>query len=314
MTVTDSGGAGVSGAEPRAGAIVSTALAILRSHWPTLAVYGLIAGAPVAALDAAAALDRGVDPFATPFTANPSASGGGQSPAATVLALVLYALASGATVHTVAAAHDGRRVGWQEGLSHGVRRLGGVLAVSLIVVVLVLLGLLALVLPGIWIAVALALATPALMLERLTALAAIRRSFTMVQGRWWQTAAVVALSVLVILAALIVISIPAGVLAAAADDAAPRAMIAGVVNALSTALLLPLTLGPMTVLFLERRNANGSRAESGESSRYHGFAPPVAPGPVTRGESPGPSEAWSPPRPQESPETSEPAARREPPG
>ena len=313
MSVADHRGAGVAGGEPAAGAIVSSALRICRAHWKPLAVYGVIAGVPVAALDAAIALDRGIDPFATPLTANPSASSG-QSPAATVLMLVLYALASAATVHTVAAARDGRAVGWQEGLGTGVRRLGGVVALSIIVAVLVLLGLLALVLPGIWIGVALALATPALVIERLTALAAIRRSFTMVQGRWWKTAAVVGLSILVVVAAVIAVSIPAGVLATATDDPPLRALIAGVVNALGTALFLPLTLGPMTVLFLERRDSGGASADRGDRSRYRGFAPPVAPERVVAPESPGvaqvPPAHAEPERPPRSPEAAPP---REPP-
>ena len=298
MSVADFSGADVGASEPPAGAIVSSALRICREHWKALAVYGVVAGVPVAALDAAVALDRGIDPFATTLTANPSTSSG-QSPLATVLALVLYALASAATVHTVAGARDGRVVGWQEGLGTGVRRLGGVVAVSLIVVALVLLGLLALLLPGIWIAVALALATPALVIERLTALAAIRRSFTMVRGRWWKTAAVAGLSILVVLAAMLVISLPAGVLATTTEEAPLRALIAGVVNALSTALLLPLTLGPMTVLFLARRDAGDALAKGGDSSRYRGFAPPVppdavAPERVAGREAPGAARPFGP--------------------
>lgn len=267
---------GVGGSEPPASAIVTATLRVCRGHWRTLAVYGLLAGVPVAALDAATALERGIDPFATPLT-DPSASGGGSSFGSSLLALVLYALASAATVHTVAAARDGRRAEWREGLGVGVRRLGGVVAASFIVLVLAVLGVLALVLPGIWIAVALALTTPALVLERLSPLAAVRRSFDMVRGRWWKTAAVVALSVLMVLAAVLVVSIPAGVLAATTDDRSLRALLAGVVSALSTGLLVPLTVGTMTMLFLERRDVVPSPAADGERMRYRGFAPPVPP-------------------------------------
>lgn len=268
----------VGGGEPPAGSIVSQALRICRGHWKPLAVYGVIAGVPVAAIDAANALSRDIDPFASPLTdvTDPSATGGATT-LTSVLSLLLYALASGATVHTVAAARDGRTVGWQEGLKAGLRRLGGVAAASIIVLALVLLGLLALVLPGIWIAVALALTTPALVLEGLTPLAAVRRSFTMVQGRWWQTAGVVALSLLVTLAAVVAVSVPAAVLAATTDDRSLRAVIAGVVNALSSGLLVPLTVGPLTVLFLERRRWEGSPAAERDRSAYRGFAPPVAP-------------------------------------
>jgi hypothetical protein len=241
------------GNEPPAGTVVAIALRICREHWPTLAVYGLLAGVPVAALDAANALARGVDPFATPLTGVTDATAGGASTVSSVLALVLYAVASAATVHTVAAARDGRRTGWQEGLGAGIRRVGGVVAASIIVLALVLLGLLALVLPGIWIAVALALTTPALVLERLPALAAVRRSFTMVQG------------------ALVADGRRGGTdlprrlrrrggrlhtrRRPRRGHGGPslRALIAGVANALSTALWCPLTVGPMTVLFLARR-------------------------------------------------------------
>jgi hypothetical protein len=303
------------GNEPPAGTVVAIALRICREHWPTLAVYGLLAGVPVAALDAANALARGVDPFATPLTGVTDATAaGGASTVSSVLALVLYAVASAATVHTVAAARDGRRTGWQEGLGAGIRRVGGVVAASIIVLALVLLGLLALVLPGIWIAVALALTTPALVLERLPALAAVRRSFTMVRGRWWRTAGVVALTFLVAFAAVVAVSVPAGVLAAGTEDPSLRALIAGVVNALSTALLVPLTVGPMTVLFLARRASDGSSRTEEDSARYRGFSPPVAPERVV---GPGSADAFDGPltepdrRP--SPPSAEQPPRREPP-
>ena len=302
MSATSAGG-GVGGAEPSAGAVASTTLRICREHWKTLAVYGLLAGAPVAALDAAIALERNIDPFATPIsvTGDPSATDR-DSLGSTVLALVLYGWASAATVHTVAAARDGRSTGWREGLQAGLRRLGGVVAASIIVLVLVILGLLALVLPGLWIAVALAMTTPALVLEGLTPLAAVRRSFTLVQGRWWRTAGVVGLGVLLALAALLVVAIPAGTLAATTDDHAVRALIAGVANALSSGAVIPLTVGLLTVLFLERRGAAGSPADAAAEERYRGFAPPV---PAERVQAP---EGWQAPEaPVRQPELDRPA-------
>jgi hypothetical protein len=271
----------VGGAEPPAGEVVSTTLRICREHWKTLAIYGLLAGAPVAALDAAIALERNIDPFATPLTltGDPAATDR-DSLGSALLALVLYGWASAATVHTVAAARDGRFIGWREGLRTGLRRLGGVVAASFIVLVLVILGLLALVLPGLWIAVALALTTPALVLEGLSPLAAVRRSYTLVQGRWWRTAGVVALGVLLVFAALLLVAVPAGILAATTDNRGVRALIAGVANALSTGAVVPLTVGLFTVLFLERRGATGSPGDRADEERYRGFAPPVPAEPV----------------------------------
>lgn len=288
MSVETSSG-GVGGSEPPAGAIFSRALRICREHWRALAVYGLLAGVPGAAFDAATALDRGIDPFATPLSGNPTAAGA-DTLASSVLSIVLYALASAATVHTVAAGRDGREIGWREGLGLGARRFGGVVAASFIVVILVALGLLALVLPGIWIAVALALTTPALVLESLTPLAAVRRSFTMVTGRWWKTAAVVGLAILAAFAALVAVSVPAGVLASLTGDQALRAMLAALVNALGTAVLVPITVGVTTVLFLERRAAGGIPPAGDEGARYRGFTPPLAP--ERRPDAPS---GWAPP-------------------
>jgi hypothetical protein len=308
MTASGSSGARSHGDGPSAGAIVSLALTLCRDRWRTLAVYGLLAGLPVGLLDAAVALQRDVDPLATPLTGDASTRSGG-SLGSSLLALVLYALASAACVHTIAAAREGRRIGWREGLTMGVRHLGGVVVASVIILVLVFLGLLALVLPGIWIAVALALTTPALVLEGLTPLAAIRRSFTLVQGRWWQTAGVMGLGVLIAFAGLVIVAIPAGLLAATTDDRSLRAVIAALANGVGTGLLVPITVGLATVLFLERRGATASHADGeADSARYRGFAPPVPPEirrPV--GGTPDPTQLWADPRrPPESPDASPP--------
>ena len=299
------------GAEPPAGTIISSALRLCREHWRPLAVYGLVAGLPVSVLDAVIALERGIDPFASPLSGD-AAAGDGGSLVSSLLSLVLYALASAACVHTVAAAREGHRSGWREGLAAGLGRLGGVLVASVIVLVLVVLGLLALVLPGIWIAVALSLATPALVLERLTPVAAIRRSFTLVQRRWWKTAAVVLMAALVAFAALAVVAVPTGLAAAATPDRSLRAVIAAVAGALSTALVVPITVAVVTVLFLERRGAVSAEENADDGGRFRGFAPPVPPSSVDR---PAPAEdsgffpphgsapAGEPRRPDEPPAT-----------
>jgi hypothetical protein len=56
----------------------------------------------------------------------------------------------------------------------------------------------ALILPGIWLAVALSVSVPALLLERIRPFAAMRRSFRLVRGRWWPTFAVLLVGYLLI--------------------------------------------------------------------------------------------------------------------
>lgn len=278
--------------EPPAGTVLSSALRLCREHWRPLAVYGLVAGAPVAVLEAVIALERGIDPLASPLSGDP-ATGDRGSLVSSLLSVVLYALASAACVHTIAAGREGRRSGWREGLAVGLSRLAGVLAASLIVLVLVFLGVLAFVLPGIWIAVALSLTTPALVLERLTPVAAIRRSFRLVQRRWWKTAAVVLMAALVAFAAMAVVAVPTGLVAAATPDRGLRAVIGAVASALSTALVVPLTVAVVTVLFLDRRGSAEPNADDG--GRFRGFAPPVPPSSVDRSAPVGDS-GFFPPR------------------
>lgn len=294
MSVVDTGHGRADGPEPPAGTVISSALRLCREHWRPLAVYGLVAGVPVATLDAVIALERGIDPFASPLSGDPAA-GDRDSLASSLLSVVLFALASAACVQTIAAARVGRRTGWREGLSAGLGRLGGVLIASLIVLVLVSLGLLALVLPGIWIAVALSLTTPALVLERLTPVAALRRSFELVRGRWWKTAAVVLMAALVAFAALVVVGVPIGLLATATAERSLRAVLAAIGGALSTALLVPLTVAVVTVLFLDRRGAVSTEPDPDDGGRFRGFAPPVPPSSVDR---PAPAEesGFFPPR------------------
>ena len=52
---------------------------------------------------------------------------------------------------------------------------------------LVVLATLALIVPGIWLFVSYSVAVPALLLERIGPVEALRRSFRLVRGRWWPT-------------------------------------------------------------------------------------------------------------------------------
>ena len=82
-------------------------------------------------------------------------------------------------------------------LFEAVRRVPALVVLFVLSVMITVAGLVALAVPGIYLSVALALAWPALMLERLGPVRAIRRSVHLVSGHWWHTGAVLAVSVMI---------------------------------------------------------------------------------------------------------------------
>jgi hypothetical protein len=60
-------------------------------------------------------------------------------------------------------------------------------AAGFMAIVSIFFGLAALVLPGIWLAGQFTMVSPVIALEDVGPLGAIRRSFSLVRGRWWQT-------------------------------------------------------------------------------------------------------------------------------
>jgi hypothetical protein len=74
--------------------------------------------------------------------------------------------------------------------THALRRLPQILAVLLLAAAAILLGLLLLILPGLYLGVALSLALPALLLEQKGPIDAMKFSLHLIRGHWWRTAVI----------------------------------------------------------------------------------------------------------------------------
>jgi hypothetical protein len=166
-------------------------------------------------------------------------------------------------------------------------------ALSLLVILCVALGFAALVLPAIWIGVALSVSTAALVLERRAPTAAMRRSIELVRGNWWRSFGALLLVGLLYAVLVALVSVVAGVAIDATDDSGTGATIRTVADAAGTTLTLPLASAVTTLLFFDlraRKEGRDARApaagESGEE-RFGGFAPPLPP--------PGPAGPERPP-------------------
>jgi hypothetical protein len=175
------------------GEILDAGIKVFLRHWRTLvlSVIGLIL--PVQILSALIIASIAPEQFdwtssqTSVAESDQTAFWIGQAVIA-LLTFITVLLATAVCFKAVADAYLGVEPDWRRSLRFAVRRLGGLVAVSFIGGVLLVLAFLALIVPGIWLAVAFSVAVPALLLERLGPIAALRRSVRLVRGRWWPTA------------------------------------------------------------------------------------------------------------------------------
>lgn len=114
------------------------------------------------------------------------------------LTLLASLLAAGACLQAVGVAYLGGEPDWRESLRFAARRLGALFSLILLLALGVTAGLVLLVLPALWVAVTWSLALPALVFEGTRGRGALKRSASLVRGRWWQTAIALALGLVLI--------------------------------------------------------------------------------------------------------------------
>lgn len=128
--------------------------------------------------------------------------------------------------------------------------------------VLPYLGLLVFILPGIFLWAALALAPPALVLERLSTGDSIRRSVRLVRGDWWRVFAIRVVAVLIAAALSLVLLVPAGILGSvlfrrtlATGDARPLGflLLLAAVGTIGSILAQPFAAAVTALLYIDRR-------------------------------------------------------------
>jgi len=125
-----------------------------------------------------------------------------------------------------------------EGLNFTVTRLVSLLVVGVITGVLIIIGLICLIVPGIIIAIMFALVTPAIIIERVGALESLERSRRLVSHRWGKTFVV-----------FLLISIIFGIISALANTVlSPLGPASSIITNLIEALIQPVL--PIALTFL----------------------------------------------------------------
>ena len=163
-------------------------------------------------------------------------------------------MATGACFKAVADGYVGNRAEWRPALRYAARRLHSILWVTFLGAFLSFLGLILLIVPGVYLYISFAVAIPVLLTEELKGRHALGRSRQLVKGRFWPTFGVVVLGA-------ILVGIVQGALAALAGAASfsngpdtfasyTAETIASVVGSL---IATPLTAAFITVLYFDLR-------------------------------------------------------------
>jgi hypothetical protein len=242
------------------GEILDAAIKLFLRHWKplVLSVVGLIL--PVQILSAL--VTASVAPEQFDLTSSETGVDEGEEAefligqgVIALLSVISVLLATAVCFKAVADAYLGVEPDWRRSLRFAVSRLGGLLGVAIIGAVLVALATLALVVPGIWLFVSYAVAVPALLLERIGPVQALRRSFRLVRGRWWATAGTLLVGYLLIgiLGALVtgvVMVIPTVV---AEDNTLAGALGAVVGGTLGSVLTTPYSAAVVALLYFDLR-------------------------------------------------------------
>lgn len=102
-----------------------------------------------------------------------------------VLGLLATGLATAATTKFIADTYLDEPTGSSESLRYAARRFKTIIGASLATGVLIAIGTLACLVPGIWLMVSWSVVIPALVVENVGVGQAMRRSFALVKHRWW---------------------------------------------------------------------------------------------------------------------------------
>jgi hypothetical protein len=171
-----------------------------------------------------------------------------------VLAVLLYVLSQLVCFHAVTESYFGRRASVGETLRFAVSRSGATLWLFILLAVGLLVAFVLFILPGIWLAVAWAVAVPALLVERLGGAAALRRSFQLVRGRWWASFALFVVALLLIFVVTIVLSLAVAALLFFIEDGSNLALaLESAVNVLANLLTAPFLAAVVVLLYFDLR-------------------------------------------------------------
>lgn len=173
----------------------------------------------------------------------------------TVLGMLAALLATGAAFKAVADAYLGRRPQAGASLRFAGKKVLSLLWVGILTTMVVVAGFLLLIIPGIYMGIALMVVVPVLMVEDIRGFKALRRSRDLVRGRWWPVFGLVILGIILIpliLQTLVVLPFQL-FLFVNIESVTMRLLVEEVLNVVAGVITTPFTAAVLTVLYFDLR-------------------------------------------------------------
>jgi hypothetical protein len=241
------------------GEILDAGFRLLKARFVTLVLCVLV---PVVPLEiVSTALQASVDPNAFDLDSTETVSGGTVL-AGTLIAFALQfaaaALAVAACFKAISAAYLGERAGVGESLRYALGRVLPLLVAYVLIAIVVLLGLFALIIPGVWLATKLSMTFPAVVFERRGPFSAIGRSWSLTGGNFWRTlGTLIVVFLIAFVLQLVFGGVVGGILGASSSTSELTvAIVLTLVNLITLALTYPLWASVTTVLYYDLRVRN----------------------------------------------------------
>lgn len=247
----------------RVGEVLDVAIKIYRSQFATLVKAVALVVAPVQVLTALVQASAPEQPATVtdPGTPQPGVDFSGfwgwlaALLVTSLLALIAGQLATAASLKAVSGGYLGEKPQWRESLRFAFARLGSLVWLALLSGILLFLAVLAFVVPAIYFYGAWAVAVPVLLLEDVRGRRALKRSRSLVQGRWWPTVGAILVGVLLAAVVQFAFGFVAGLGVALADTDNDVVFVTlqAVSGAASGILVTPFTAAVTAVVYFDLR-------------------------------------------------------------
>jgi hypothetical protein len=174
---------------------------------------------------------------------------------AAVLGLFGYLLATGAVFKLQLDGYLGKPHEIRESVDYALagHRLLSLLWLGIIATVMIAVGLILLIIPGIYLFVALAFAVPVLMLEGLRGMAAISRSMSLVAGRWWPTFGRLLVGLILYIVAVFIVGVIGSAITHGVSSVSLYLIINGIVAIVISVFFAPFFAALINVTYIDLR-------------------------------------------------------------
>ena len=217
----------------------------------------------VSALPAGVTGNFSMNPFGPSFTTtNDTTLSGGDTATYVVgfvAALLINALAGklaqAGCFRAVADAYLGEQISWRSSLRYALRRLPAVVMVSIASTIIIGIGTILCIIPGIYLWGAFYVAIPVVLVEGVGPFRALGRSRDLVQGRWWPTigVAIVGYTLVFVLGAALGALVIGVAAAGSSQHTAVGFILATVSSTVGSMLTTPAVAAFATVLYIDLR-------------------------------------------------------------